>query len=219
MQNWKADMMSALGESVSFGRFLTEPLEWGKWSAFAHNRYLEEAAVQARPGSVAQKKAIFEAHYARKKKRKSEDHGAAAGADAGLEAGAAEEDGGSAASRPSSSAESSCMTDQAPAPGDEETCGSGEAGVVDCGGPRASDEPAEVAEELAVAAITDGVGPSNRMDAPVDGLCYREGGNELVAGAVSESLEKKNLCSSNLVVVAVEKQPLKVEQIRLCFNE
>ncbi|KAG2628702.1 protein WVD2-like 7 isoform X2 [Panicum virgatum] len=211
--NWKADMMSALGESVSFGRFLTEPLEWGKWSAFAHNRYLEEAAVQARPGSVAQKKAFFESHYARKKKRKSEDHGAAAGDDGGLEAGAAEEEGGSAASRPSSSAESSCMTDQAPAPGDEETCGSGEAGVVDCGGPRASDEPAEVAEELAVAAITDAVGPSNRMDAPVDGLCHREGGNELVAGAVSELLEKKNLCSSNLVVVAVEKQPLKESSI------
>ena len=218
MQNWKADMMSALGESVSFGRFLTEPLEWGKWSAFAHNRYLEEAAVQARPGSVAQKKAFFEAHYARKKKRKSEDHGAAAGDDAGLEAGAAEEDGGSAASRPSSSAESSCMTDQAPAPGDEETCGSGEAGVVDCGGPRASDEPVGVPEELAVAAITDAVGPY-RMDAPMDGLCCKEDGNELVAGAVSESLEKKDLCSSNLVVVAVEKQPLKVEQIRLCFNE
>ncbi|KAG2620347.1 protein WVD2-like 7 isoform X2 [Panicum virgatum] len=207
-RNWKADMMSALGESVSFGRFLTEPPEWGKWSAFAHNRYLEEAAVQARPGSVAQKKAFFEAHYARKKKRKSEDHGAAAGADAGLEAGAAEEDGGSAASRPSSSAESSCMTDQAPAPGDEETCGSGEAGVVDCGGPRASDEPVGVPEELAVAAITDAVGPY-RMDAPMDGLCCKEDGNELVAGAVSESLEKKDLCSSNLVVVAVEKQPLK----------
>ena len=58
-QGWKADMMSALGESVSFGRFLSEPLEWGKWSAFAHNRYLEEASRQSRPGSVAQKKAFF----------------------------------------------------------------------------------------------------------------------------------------------------------------
>uniref|UniRef100_A0A0E0FB58 TPX2 C-terminal domain-containing protein n=1 Tax=Oryza meridionalis TaxID=40149 RepID=A0A0E0FB58_9ORYZ len=67
-QSWKAEMMSALGESVSFGRFLAEPLEWGKWSAFAHNRYLEEAAHQSRPGSVAQKKAFFEAHYARKRK-------------------------------------------------------------------------------------------------------------------------------------------------------
>ncbi|RLN27486.1 uncharacterized protein C2845_PM05G21060 [Panicum miliaceum] len=208
-RNWKADMMSALGESVSFGRFLTEPLEWGKWSTFAHNRYLEEAAVQARPGSVAQKKAFFEAHYARKKRRKSEDHGD----DGGLEASAAEEDGGSDASRPSSSVESSCMTDQAPAPGDEETCGSGEAGVVDCGGPRASDEPVEVAEELAAAATTDAIGPSCRMDAPVDVLCHRERGNEQVVGAVSESL-KKDLCSSNLVVIdAVEKQPLKESSI------
>ncbi|PUZ66664.1 hypothetical protein GQ55_3G346300 [Panicum hallii var. hallii] len=215
-RNWKADMMSALGESVSFGRFLTEPLEWGKWSAFAHNRYLEEAAVQARPGSVAQKKAFFEAHYARKKKRKSEYHGSAAGGDGSLEAAAAvedeEEDGGSAASRPSSSAQSSCMTDQAPAPGEEG--GGGEAGVVDFGGPRARDEPVEVAEELAVAAITYSVGPSCRMDAPVDRLCHREGGNEQVAGAVSESPEKKDLCSRNLVVVdVVEKQPLKESSI------
>jgi hypothetical protein len=55
------------------------------------------------------------------------------------------------------------------------------------------------------------------MDAPVDRLCHREGGNEQVAGAVSDSPEKKDLCSRNLVVVdVVEKQPLKVvEQIRL----
>ncbi|RCV18506.1 hypothetical protein SETIT_3G306400v2 [Setaria italica] len=213
-RNWKADMMSALGESVSFGRFLTEPLEWGKWSAFAHNRYLEEAAVQARPGSVAQKKAFFEEHYARKKKRKSEDHGAAASADddGGLEA-AEEEDGGSAALWPSSlSAESSCMTDQAPAPGDEETCGGEETGVVNCCSPRASDEPVGVAEELA--AVTDAVSPSCRMDAPVDELCHGEGGNEQVAGAVLELLEKKDLCSSNLVSVdAGDKQPLKESSI------
>jgi hypothetical protein len=229
MQNWKVDMMSALGESVSFGRFLTEPLEWGKWSAFAHNRYLEEAAVQARPGSVAQKKAFFEEHYGRKKKRKSEDHSAAADDSRGLEV-SAEED----ASRTTSSAESSCMTDQALAPGDEETgvmdCGAPcvsheaesscmtdqapapgdeETGVMDCGAPCASHEPVGVAEELA--SITDAVSPC-RMDAPVDELCYLEGGNVQVAGAVLESQEMKHLCSSNLMaaVVAVNKQLLKV---------
>ncbi|CAL4892652.1 unnamed protein product [Urochloa decumbens] len=220
-RNWKVDMMSALGESVSFGRFLTEPLEWGKWSAFAHNRYLEEAAVQARPGSVAQKKAFFEEHYARKKKkRKSEDHGAGAaddGDDGGLEAAVEEEeDGAGATSWRSSSAESSCMTDQAPAPGnEEETSGAGDTGVVDCGGPRASDEPVEVAEELT--AVTDPVGPCCRMDAPVvDELCHRErsSGNQQVPGAVLESLENKDLRSDALVAVdAIVKQPLKESSI------
>ncbi|CAN6338128.1 unnamed protein product [Urochloa humidicola] len=213
-RNWKADMMSALGESVSFGRFLTEPLEWGKWSAFAHNRYLEEAAVQARPGSVAQKKAFFEAHYARKKKRKSEDHGAAADSDdgCGLEEAEEEDDGGGAASWRSSSAESSCMTDQVPAAGDEEMCGAGETGVVDCGGPRARDELVEVADELA--AVTDAVGPYCRMDAPVDELHHREGGNVQDSGAILQSLEKKDQCSGTLVAVdAAEKQPLKESSI------
>ncbi|OEL18238.1 hypothetical protein BAE44_0020742, partial [Dichanthelium oligosanthes] len=209
-RNWKADMMSALGESVSFGRFLTEPLEWGKWSAFAHNRYLEEAAVQARPGSVAQKKAFFEAHYARKK-RKSDDHDTAADDDAGLEAAAGEEDGG-AASWPSSSAESSCMTDQAPAPGEEEMCGGGETGVVNSGGPRGGDEPGEVAEELA--AITDVVGPSCIMDGPADELWHREGGDEQLSAAVLQPLEKKDMCSGNLAPVdAIVKQPLKESSI------
>ncbi|KAF8659648.1 hypothetical protein HU200_058408 [Digitaria exilis] len=211
-RNWKADMMSALGESVSFGRYLTEPLEWGKWSAFAHNRYLEEAAVQARPGSVAQKKAFFEAHYARKK-RKSEDHGAAADdADGGLEEAAEEEDGGTGtASWPSSPAESSCMTDQAPAPGDQEMCGDGETGVVTCGGCGASDELVEVTEELA--AVTNAVGPSCRMDEHVDELRHAENGNEQVAGPVLASLEKKDVCSSNLVAVdAIEKESSIINQ-------
>ncbi|KAM2858380.1 hypothetical protein COP2_023925 [Malus domestica] len=53
----------ALGKSVSFGRFVSESLAWEKWSTFSHNRYVEEAERYARPGSVAQKKAFFEAHY------------------------------------------------------------------------------------------------------------------------------------------------------------
>ncbi|KAK2420383.1 hypothetical protein P8452_50592 [Trifolium repens] len=53
----------ALGQSVSFGRFMTESLAWEKWSSFSHNRYVEEAERFSKPGSVAQKKAFFEAHY------------------------------------------------------------------------------------------------------------------------------------------------------------
>ncbi|XVF57891.1 hypothetical protein PTKIN_Ptkin07bG0019000 [Pterospermum kingtungense] len=53
----------ALGQSVSFGRFMSESLAWEKWSTFSHNKYVEEAERYARPGSVAQKKAFFEAHY------------------------------------------------------------------------------------------------------------------------------------------------------------
>ncbi|XP_039064892.1 protein WVD2-like 4 isoform X2 [Hibiscus syriacus] len=52
-----------LGQSISFGRFMSESLSWEKWSAFSHNKYVEEAERYARPGSVAQKKAFFEAHY------------------------------------------------------------------------------------------------------------------------------------------------------------
>ncbi|KAH0732672.1 hypothetical protein KY290_004401 [Solanum tuberosum] len=55
--------MHALGESISFGRFTTESLAWDKWSTFPHKRYVEEAERYAQPGSVAQKKAFFEAHY------------------------------------------------------------------------------------------------------------------------------------------------------------
>ncbi|XP_058739438.1 uncharacterized protein LOC131611428 [Vicia villosa] len=54
-----------MGESVSFGRFTTESLEWEKWSTFSQNqnRYVEEAERFSKPGSVAQKKAFFEEHY------------------------------------------------------------------------------------------------------------------------------------------------------------
>lgn len=58
--------MHALGESISFGRFTSESLSWEKWSSFSsHKRYVEEAERYAQPGSVAQKKAFFEAHYKR----------------------------------------------------------------------------------------------------------------------------------------------------------
>ncbi|CAN8253757.1 unnamed protein product [Cochlearia groenlandica] len=55
----------ALSQSISFGKFVTENLEWGKWSSFPHKNYVEEAEKSSRPGSVAQKKAFFEAHYKR----------------------------------------------------------------------------------------------------------------------------------------------------------
>ena len=42
---------------------MSESLAWDKWSTFSHNRYVEEAEKFSRPGSVAQKKAFFEAHY------------------------------------------------------------------------------------------------------------------------------------------------------------
>ncbi|KAK7373430.1 hypothetical protein VNO80_06837 [Phaseolus coccineus] len=53
----------ALGQSISFGRFMSESLAWEKWSTFSQNRYVEEAERFTQPGSVAQKKAFFEAHY------------------------------------------------------------------------------------------------------------------------------------------------------------
>ncbi|KAI4336633.1 hypothetical protein L6164_015133 [Bauhinia variegata] len=60
-----------LGESISFGRFMSESLAWEKWSAFSHNRYVEEAEKFSRPGSVAEKKAYFEAHYREKAAERS----------------------------------------------------------------------------------------------------------------------------------------------------
>ncbi|KAJ6890240.1 protein WVD2-like 7 isoform X1 [Populus alba x Populus x berolinensis] len=53
----------ALTESISFGRFMSESLAWEKWSTFSHNRFLEEVEQFSKPGSVAQKKAYFEAYY------------------------------------------------------------------------------------------------------------------------------------------------------------
>ncbi|CAA0823458.1 Unknown protein [Striga hermonthica] len=66
----QGNAMHALGESISFGRFMTESLSWEKWSSFSsssssHKKYVEEAERYAQPGSVAQKKAFFEAHYKR----------------------------------------------------------------------------------------------------------------------------------------------------------
>ncbi|KAJ3701698.1 hypothetical protein LUZ61_005403 [Rhynchospora tenuis] len=58
-----AGALSALGESVSFGRFLTESLDWGRWSSFNQRKYIEEAERYSQPGLVAQKKALFEARY------------------------------------------------------------------------------------------------------------------------------------------------------------
>ncbi|GAB2278871.1 hypothetical protein Dimus_013545 [Dionaea muscipula] len=65
--NAQDNPMSALGESVSLGRFMSESesLSWEKWSSFSRNRYVEEAEKYSRPGSVAQKKAYFEAHFKR----------------------------------------------------------------------------------------------------------------------------------------------------------
>lgn len=57
----------ALTASVSFGRFMSESLDWEKWSAFTNNRYLEEVEKYSKPGSVAEKKAYFEAHFKRRR--------------------------------------------------------------------------------------------------------------------------------------------------------
>ncbi|CAL0321653.1 unnamed protein product [Lupinus luteus] len=59
----ESNPIHALGQSISFGRYMSESLAWEKWSSFSHNRYVEEAERYAKPGSVAQKKAFFEAHY------------------------------------------------------------------------------------------------------------------------------------------------------------
>ncbi|XP_010250877.1 PREDICTED: protein WVD2-like 7 isoform X2 [Nelumbo nucifera] len=61
----------SLGESISFGRFMSESLDWEKWSSFSHNRYLEESEKYTRPGSVAQMKAYFEAYYKRTATKKA----------------------------------------------------------------------------------------------------------------------------------------------------
>lgn len=64
---------SALEVSVSFGRFDSDSLSWEKWSSFSPNKYLEEVEKCATPGSVAQKKAYFEAHYKKIAARKIEE--------------------------------------------------------------------------------------------------------------------------------------------------
>ncbi|KAH9623076.1 hypothetical protein KSS87_017360 [Heliosperma pusillum] len=56
--------MDALhSSSISFGRFELESLSWERRSSFSHNRYLEEVEKYAKPGSVTEKKAYFEAHF------------------------------------------------------------------------------------------------------------------------------------------------------------
>ena len=45
---------------------MSESLAWEKWSTFSNNRYLEEVERFSKPGSVALKKAYFEAHYKKK---------------------------------------------------------------------------------------------------------------------------------------------------------
>ncbi|KAL9423762.1 hypothetical protein AB3S75_035784 [Citrus x aurantiifolia] len=62
----EGDPIRALTESISFGRFMSESLAWEKWSTFSHNRYLEEVERFSKPGTVAEKKAYFEAHYKKK---------------------------------------------------------------------------------------------------------------------------------------------------------
>ncbi|CAA2996679.1 Hypothetical predicted protein [Olea europaea subsp. europaea] len=64
--------------SVSLGRFENDSLSWEKWSSFSPNKYLEEVENISTPGSVAQKRAYFEAHYkkiaARKAKQLEEEN-------------------------------------------------------------------------------------------------------------------------------------------------
>lgn len=63
MEN-KRQMGESLGVSVSFGKYESDALSWEKWSTFpSPNKYLEEVGKCSTPGSVAQKKAFFEAHY------------------------------------------------------------------------------------------------------------------------------------------------------------
>lgn len=57
---------------------MSESLAWEKWSTFSHNRYVEEAERFSQPGSVAQKKAFFEAHYKKLAARKAAEAAAAA---------------------------------------------------------------------------------------------------------------------------------------------
>lgn len=70
--NVVASSNPSLQVSVSFGRFENDSLSWEKFSAFSPNKYLEEVGKCATPGSVAQKKAYFEAHYKKIAERKAE---------------------------------------------------------------------------------------------------------------------------------------------------
>lgn len=68
-----AKSAARLEVSVSFGRFENDALSWEKWSSFSPNKYLEEVGSLSTPGSVAQKKAYFEAHYKKIAARKAEE--------------------------------------------------------------------------------------------------------------------------------------------------
>ena len=61
--NQEGDPARCLGESISFGRYMSEPLEWEKWSAFSSNRYLEEVERYSKPESVAKMKTYFKTCY------------------------------------------------------------------------------------------------------------------------------------------------------------
>lgn len=63
LENKMGESVPCLQESVSFGRFEHDSLCWERWSTFPTNKYLEEVEKCSTPGSVAQKKAYFEAHY------------------------------------------------------------------------------------------------------------------------------------------------------------
>ncbi|XP_043724380.1 protein WVD2-like 7 isoform X2 [Telopea speciosissima] len=70
-----ASSKTALEVSVSFGRFENESLSWERWSSFSQNKYLEEVEKCSTPGSVAEKKAYFEAHYKKIAARMAEELG------------------------------------------------------------------------------------------------------------------------------------------------
>ncbi|KAI3818099.1 hypothetical protein L1987_11902 [Smallanthus sonchifolius] len=67
----QGDPLRALTTSVSFGRFMTESLDWEKWSSFSHNRTREDVQKYSRPGAVAEKKAFFEAYFNKFPSKKS----------------------------------------------------------------------------------------------------------------------------------------------------
>ncbi|KAD7116439.1 hypothetical protein E3N88_03707 [Mikania micrantha] len=67
----EGDPLRALTTSVSFGRFMTESLDWEKWSSFSHNRTREDVLKYSRPGAVAEKKAFFEAYFNKFASKKS----------------------------------------------------------------------------------------------------------------------------------------------------
>ncbi|KAL8518900.1 hypothetical protein ACS0TY_010017 [Phlomoides rotata] len=68
-----AETGARLDVSVSFGRFENDALSWEKWSSFSQNKYMEEIGTLSTPGSVAQKKAYFEAHYKKIAAKKAEE--------------------------------------------------------------------------------------------------------------------------------------------------